>query len=215
MIRKTCLCIRVRLFFSTKIDLTKRFWQFRFENSRKYSAFRVPNGHFHFKYVPFGLKNSPSYFNRTIRRVLNGLDNVVFYFDDICVFNDDWESHLISVRNVFQRLKEYGLTIKPAKLEMAFKKITFLGHVIGSGMMEPDPTNIEKIIKLKIPSNKKEVRALLGLANYYSKFIPAFDNLVFPLTQLLGKGTATRVTWNHECDVSLKKFRFTCRGHLF
>ena len=194
--------------FFTKIDLTKGFWQLPIEvDSRQYTAFRVPNGHYQFKFVPFGLLNSPSYFNRTIRKVLKGLNHVVFYFDDILIFNDVWDSHLDAVTKVFQRLKEVGLTVKPEKLEIAFRKVKFLGHVVGGGKMEPDPANIEKIMGLKIPTNKKEVRALLGLANYYSKFIPSFADLVFPLTRLLGKGMPTRVVWSYDCDITLRKIQ--------
>lgn len=194
--------------YFTKVDLTKGFWQLPIEeSSRKYTAFKVPNGHFQFKYVPFGLANSPSFFNRTIRNVLQGLSNVIFYFDDILIYNDDWESHLMSVQQVMTRLRDYGLTVKPEKLELGFFKITFLGHVVGGGKMEPDPKNLERIMGLRPPTNKKEVRSILGIANYYSKFIPSFADIVFPLTQLLRKGTPTRVTWSPECDLALKKIQ--------
>ncbi|XP_055874586.1 uncharacterized protein LOC129924395 [Biomphalaria glabrata] len=194
--------------YFTKVDLTKGFWQLPIEeSSRKYTAFKVPNGHFQFKYVPFGLANSPSFFNRTIRNVLQGLSNVIFYFDDILIYNDDWESHLMSVQQVMTRLRDYGLTVKPEKLELGFFKITFLGHVVGGGKMEPDPKNLERIMGLRPPTNKKEVRSILGIASYYSKFIPSFADIVFPLTQLLRKGTPTRVTWSPECDLALKKIQ--------
>lgn len=190
--------------FFTKIDLTKGFWQVPIhKDSRQYTAFKVPNGHFQFKYVPFGLINSPSFFNRTIRNVLKGLENVVFYFDDICVFGYGWESHLASLEKVLNRLEEYGFTVKPSKLEVAFSNINFLGHIVGGGKLHPDPNNIQKVLSITTPTTKKEVRCLLGLANYYSKFIPSFASLVFPLTELLKKGMPTRVTWTPDCDKAL------------
>ena len=92
--------------YFTKLDLTKGFWQLPIEpSSRKYTAFKVPTGHFQFRYLPFGLLNSPSFFNRTIRNVLKGLSGVIFYFDDICVFSKDWDSHLTSLSALFNRLR--------------------------------------------------------------------------------------------------------------
>lgn len=194
--------------FFTKIDLTKGFWQIPIEeNSRKYTAFRVPSGHFQFKYLPFGLINSPSFFNRTIRTILKGLENVVFYFDDICVFGHDWSSHLIALEKVLSRLKEYGFTIKPSKLEIAYPKITFLGNIVGEGNIYPEPNNRDKVLNIKAPKTKKEVRCLLGIANFYSRFIPAFAEIVFPITGLLKKGTPTRVNWTPECDRALRKIQ--------
>ena len=194
--------------YFTKLDLTKGFWQLPIhERSRKFTAFRVPNGHYQFKYLPFGLVNSPSFFNRTMRSLLKGQSNVVFYFDDICIFNSNWQSHLETLRNVLMRLRDSGFTIKPNKMEVGYGNIKFLGHFVGGGVIRPDTSNIQKILDLKTPNTKKEVRSLLGLINYYNKFIPSFSSLVFPLTELLKKGMPGKIKWNPECEKALKEIQ--------
>ena len=47
-----------------------------------------------------------------------------------------------------------------------------------------DPTKIEKLTKLKYPSNKKEVRQFLGLAGYFQDCIRDFAGISAPLTNL-------------------------------
>ncbi|XP_059177648.1 uncharacterized protein K02A2.6-like [Physella acuta] len=189
----------------SKIDLTKGFWQIPVHrDSRQFTAFRVPTGHYQFRYLPFGLKNSPSVFARVIRKLLKGIQNVVSYFDDICVYSTEWTEHLRVLKEVFMKLREVGLTAKPSKLILGFPSITFLGHVVGGGSQKPDPANIDKVLLLGTPRTKKEVRSLLGLANYYNKFIPHFATIVNPLTELLLKGKPTRVMWTPECECALR-----------
>ena len=189
----------------SKIDLTKGFWQIPVhKDSKHFTAFRVPTGHYQFCYLPFGLKNSPSVFSRVIRKLLKDIKNVVSYFDDICVYSTEWQEHMASLREVFVKLREVGLTAKPSKLVLGFPSITFLGHVVGGGSQKPDPTNVDKILLLGTPRTKKEVRSLLGLTNYYNKFIPHFATIVNPLTELLVKGKPTRVRWTPECDSALR-----------
>ena len=69
------------------------------------------------------------------------------------------------------RLRDSGFTIKPNKMEVGYGNIKFLGHIVGGGVIRPDTSNIQKILDLKTPNTKKEVRSLLGLINYYNKYV--------------------------------------------
>ena len=146
-------------------------------------------GLYHFNYLPFGLSTAPATFARLMRIVLHGLDNVVSFFDDICIYNDGFDQHLETLDKVFSRLREAGLTVKPAKVELGFEKILFLGHLVGKGVITPEKTKIEKILHLSVPRTKKQVyrNSLVGLISYYSKFIPDFSTIKAALTDLLKK----------------------------
>jgi len=67
----------------------------------------------------FGLCGAPATFQRMMDGVVCGLskfDNA--YLDNLIVYSDTWEDHLLHLRAVLSRLKEVGLTTKPFKCQL-------------------------------------------------------------------------------------------------
>ena len=191
--------------YMSKLDLTKGYWQIGLrQECKKLTAFTTPWGLYHFNYLPFGLSTAPATFARLMRYVLEGLDNVVSFFDDICVYSETFEQHVQTLDKVFCRLSEAGLTVKPEKLELGFEKISFLGHMVGKGIITPEKSKIEKILNISVPRTKKQVRALIGLISYYAKFIPNFSTIKAVLTDLLKKGKPNKINWTGECQRALE-----------
>eukprot|EP00731_Ephydatia_muelleri_P028382 Em0020g26a len=73
---------------------------------------------------PFGLTNAPATFQCLMERVLAGLHwtKCLIYLDDILIFSATVQQHFTRLREIFARLKQAGLKIKPIKL-------TEKGHV--------------------------------------------------------------------------------------
>ena len=69
------------------------------------------------------------------------------------------------------RLKEKSLTLKKRKCEYSKDKLEFFGYVFSKGGISPDPKKVEDLVNLQTPSAASEVRSLLGLNNYCSRFI--------------------------------------------
>ncbi|KAL0345854.1 UNVERIFIED_CONTAM: Transposon Ty3-I Gag-Pol polyprotein [Sesamum radiatum] len=63
---------------------------------------------------------------------------VVVYLDDIVVYLESLTDHLVHLRVVFQKLREYELYAKKEKCEFCCEQITFLGHVISQGKIQMD-----------------------------------------------------------------------------
>ena len=82
--------------------------------------------------MPFGLKNAPAVFQRLMNRVLiglnpeNGCGFVSVYLDDVLVFSDSFEDHLVHLRQVLQRFTAAGLKLKPSKCHFIFKSVDTL-----------------------------------------------------------------------------------------
>ncbi|KAK9709695.1 Reverse transcriptase (RNA-dependent DNA polymerase) [Popillia japonica] len=55
------------------------------EASRKYLIISTHKGYFQYNRLPFGIVNAPALFCRYIENLLNGIDNVAVYFDDIAI----------------------------------------------------------------------------------------------------------------------------------
>ena len=56
-----------------------------------------------------------------------------------------------------------------------------------------------------VPKSLTEVRSFLGLASYYRRFIPAFAELVHPLTNLTRKNIP--FLWNDECHTAFNSLK--------
>ena len=114
----------------SKLDLAKGFYQIEVEpESMAKTAFITPFGKYQFTRMPFGLKNAPAIFQRTMEVVLSSCyEFSAPYIDDIVVFSRDGVEHAGHLRRVFGALKEQGLTVKLAKCEFGRTKLEYLGH---------------------------------------------------------------------------------------
>ena len=67
--------------------------------------------------MPFGLCNAPSTFQRLMAFVLTGLQWSIclIYLDDVIIFSTNFDDHLRRMEEVFGRLREAGLKLKPQK----------------------------------------------------------------------------------------------------
>jgi hypothetical protein len=186
--------------FVSKIDLSKGYWQVPMEeDSKPMTAFSTPTGLYQFRTMPFGLVNAPATFNRLMRKLLHGMENVDNFIDDVIVFTDTLEEHLSTLTELFKRLQEAGLTARPTKCFLGFDKIDCLGHLVGNQRLQHDLEKVEAVRSAPIPQTKKQVRAFLGLAGFYRKFIPNFSAIAIPLPDLTRKGQPNKVVWT-ECQ---------------
>ena len=80
---------------------------------------------------------------------------------------------------------------------MGQTRIEFLGHVIGDGRLEMSSEKVKAIQAWKTPFRSlKEIRAFLGLASYYRRFIRNFASIAAPISDLLQKNQ--QATWNDQ-----------------
>jgi len=192
--------------YFSRTDLTKGYHQIKMdEDSKQFTAFQTPLGLMQYKYMPFGLVNAPATFARMMRKLLESIDCTVSYFDDILIFTETWNEHLTILRQVLDTLFRHGLTAKPSKTAIGFQEIDFLGHVVREGKQEPQSDKVDKILSLSQPTTKKQVQSLMGMLNYYSKFIPNFASLTFPLTQLLKGSKKQKIEWTTQCQEALRQ----------
>ena len=61
--------------------------------------------------MPFGLKNAGATFQRLMEKIMEGLDFVFVYLDDILISSVDKDEHRHHLREVFNLLHIAGLTI--------------------------------------------------------------------------------------------------------
>ena len=116
-------------YFST-LDLASGYWQVEVDPlDREKTAFITPFGLHQFRVMPFGLSNAPATFQRLMEQVLAGLhwSTCLVYLDDIIVFSRTVADHLDQLRDVFTRLKNAGLTLKPSKCHLLQMEVRYWG----------------------------------------------------------------------------------------
>ena len=90
------------------------------------------------------------------------------------------------------------------------KSVDYLGHVISTEGIAPDPNKIDKIANYKVPISVDEVRSFLGLAGYYRRFVPNFGTIARPLTRKTHKDLEKEpFTWSEEDHKAFETLR-TC-----
>ena len=187
------------IYFST-LDLASGYWQELLEdNSKEYTAFSTPDGHYEFEVLPFGLKNAPSDFNRVMQLMLRRIENntfVIAYFDDIIIYSRTYEEHLIHLKIVLETLISVNLKLKPSKCNWCQTEAKVLGHVISEGKILMDPDKISSIVKREPPRNVKQLQSFLGICNYYRKFVEGYAKKAAPLNKLLSK--EVKFVWSQD-----------------
>ena len=182
--------------YFTRIDLSKGYWQIPIaEKDVPKTAFVTPDGTYEFIRMPFGMVNSGATLARGMRKLIDDLDDVDNYVDDIIVHTETWEGHLVGVDELFHRLSEAKLTARPTKCVMGAKAIKVIGHQVSEGIKGLQEENVRKIEGATRPKTKKQVRAFIGLTGYYRDFIPNYAAKVAPLTDLTKKGQPNKVSW--------------------
>ena len=165
--------------FST-MDLLSGYWQVEIaESDCPKTAFTTTEGLFKFKVMPFGLCNALATFQWLMDLVLAGLQwaQCLVYIDDVVVVGRTFDKHLQNLKAVFERLRQAGLKLKPSKCVFFQRSVQYLGYIVSTRGIQPDPEKLEKVNTWPTPSSVKSVQQFLGFANYYRRFVRNFAKI--------------------------------------
>ena len=181
----------------SKLDLSHAYLQVLLdEESRNLITVNTHKGLFRFNRLPFGVASAPAIFQRIMEGVLKGIPGVCIYLDDILITGQTEEQHLASLEQVFKQLEAAGMQLKRNKCCFNLPEVTYLGHQIDKDGLHPTEDKTKAILQAPTPKNTTELRAFLGLINYYGKFLPNLSMILTPLYKLLKNNT--RWKWSTE-----------------
>ena len=193
----------------SKIDLRKGFYQIEVEKeSVPKTAFITPYGKYEFLRMPFGLRNAPGIFQRTMEIVLRGCYAwAAPYIDDIVVFSDSGVEHEAHLRAVLEALWENGLTVNEEKCAFGRQQLEYLGHLIGMGELAVPAHRATAMAEYIRPRTKTQLRAFLGAVGYYRKFVFEFAKMSSMLSPATSKFSPSVVNWDEGMLEAFHKLR--------
>ncbi len=192
----------------SSLDLKSGYYQVRVADADiQKTAFPTRHGLFEFAVMPFGLCNAPSTFQRTMNDALRGLlgISVVCYLDDLLVFSDNVESHLLHLRQVFERLQENSFHLHPAKCNLLQSSVRFLGHVVSATGITADPAKIAKVREWPTPTTGSQLRSFLGFAGYYRRLVKDYAKLSAPL--YARQQDSGRLEWTPDMEKAMAQLK--------
>ncbi|KAK1687113.1 hypothetical protein QYE76_047961 [Lolium multiflorum] len=170
------------------------------------TAFTTRYGLYEYNVMSFGLTNAPAYFMNLMNKIfMNFLDKfVVVFIDDILIYSKTEEEHEQHLEIILETLRQHKLYAKFSKCEFWLKEVGFLGHILSQ---EELPWTPQKSRPLQNGKSQPltEVRAFLGLAGYYRRFVEGFSSIARPMTQLLKKDK--KFDWTDKCEESFQKLK--------
>ncbi|GBG65887.1 hypothetical protein CBR_g54178 [Chara braunii] len=139
-----------------------------------------------------------NFVNKT--RLTQGMINfcVIVYMDDIMVYSKTYHGHAQHIEWTLGALRDAGFKIALEKSKFFLSEISFLSYVVTREGLRPDSRKVAVVKEALTPTSLTQVRAFLGLASYYRRFIKGFAAIARPLTNLLRKDQP--LSWDAECQ---------------
>ena len=135
---------------------------------KQYTAFTVGSlGFFECEWMPFGLCNVPTTFQRLMQNDLGELNLTycLIYLDNMIVFLKIEEEHIQCLHIVYECFQEHNLKLKSTKCEFFKNKINYLAHHVSQGV-RPSKENLKVVVEFAPLQTYTEVQGFLGLVGH-------------------------------------------------
>ena len=146
--------------WATSLDLNMEYYHIQLTpNTRRLCTIVMPWVKYEYKRLPMGLSNSPDIFQENMSGLMQGLNFVRAYIDDLLVFsNESYDDHLNKVDKVLHRVQKAGLKVNATKLFFAKHELEYLGYWISRAGIQPLPKKVNAILAIAPPKNRRELR---------------------------------------------------------
>ena len=184
---------------ATAIDLSQGYYSIPLsKKSQKICTTILPWGKYAYKRLPMGIASAPDIFQSIMMDLLGDLDFVLVYQDDILLLQrhgETEEDHLKKMETVLKRLNDIGFRANLRKSFFMQTEVEYLGFLLTTDGIKPQPKKIEAMTRIKPPTNSKQLKRFLGMVNFYRDVWPKRSHILAPLNKLSSKTGKTHWQW--------------------
>ena len=98
-------------------------------------------------------------------------------------------------------------TAKSRKCQFAMRQCSYLEHIVGNGVVQPELANLQAVEAFPTPTTKKQVHMFLALTGYYRKCKPKYAAVACPLTDLTKKSAPNCLVWTKQCEEAFQTLK--------
>ena len=182
--------------YATALDLNMGYYTIRLDaDSQKICTIILPWGKYSYVRLPMGIAGSPDIFQEKMSALMDQLEYVRTYLDDLLVLTKDaYVDHLEKLWVVLTRLQDAGLRVNVTKSNFATAELEYLGYVLNRAGIKPQRSKVNAILAILPPTTVKKLRGFLGIVQYYRDLWEKRSDMLAPLTDLVGKCGVTKST---------------------
>ncbi|GMF63853.1 unnamed protein product [Phytophthora fragariaefolia] len=110
-----------------------------------------------------GISTAPNECQACVEGILGDLPFVIVYLADILIFSENDSDHLKHLRIVFERLRQYDVSLNAKKCRILRESVDYLGFTLKPNDIQPQSKKVDAIQQIVEPCSKKELRPFLGM----------------------------------------------------
>ena len=172
----------------TELDFSHAYTQLGLHpDSKRYTTINTHKGLYQYERLCFGISSSPGIFQAVMDSIFQDIPNVCVYFDNVYITGKNDTEHLQTLERVLEMVSKKGLKINKGKCQFLKDEIDFLGYRLSKQGIRPQFEKTKAIKEAPKPENTHELKAFIGMVNYYAKFCGFLTNALAPLYLLLQK----------------------------
>ena len=190
----------------TKLDLRQAYLQLHLsDESKPLLTINTHKGLYRYNRMTYGISPAPSIWQRTMDTILQALPGVQCILDDMIITGRNDAEHLQNLERVLQRLQQYGLRVNIDKCYFMKERVTYCGHEIDKSGLWKMKDKVDAVLNAPVPQNVAQLRSLLGLVNYYNRYLPNLATVIKPLHELLEKNR--KWVWSDACQLAFENIK--------
>ena len=190
----------------TVIDLKEAFWQIPLtKESMLLTTFSTPFGRYCFTRMAFGICSASEVLQKRAYQTFGDIPDVHIIADDKILASENEKDHDHLITTVLERARANSIKFNLHKIQPKKSEVTYMGNIIGNGVVKPDYEKVRAIVEMPAPTCKKDIQRLLGMLNYLSQYIPNMSTITVPLRNLLKKDVLFE--WNFEQEQAFEKIK--------
>ncbi len=195
--------------YATALDLVMGYYNITLsDDAKKLCTITTPFGKYEYNRLPMGVSVAPDIFQERICQLFDEIESVRAFIDDLLVVtHGDFQDHIDQLDLVMTKLEEAGLKCKIDKCFFAQPEMEYLGYIITTEGVKPNPKKVQAILDMQRPTNKTEVRHFVGMVQYYRDLWPRRSHILLPLTELTKGSKKGPIAWTDECEQAFTEMK--------